>query len=191
MGKYEVEIVPMSSLIPDLANANLGTVRGNAKLEDSIRSSGHGRAGLLDKNMKLIAGNKFHAKAGELGAEEAIVIKSDGTKPIFVQRIDLDLDIDEKARLLAYYDNAVAQMDLSWDSAQIAADLEAGLPLEDIWTAEELAAFLGIDDEPFKPEKENSPLEFILKVECRDESELRGLYERLVGEGLDCDMEIG
>lgn len=190
--KYQAKIVKMTDLTPDNKNANRGTIRGNAKLEDSIQFAGHGRAGLLDRNNKIIAGNKFYEKSGELGAEEAIVIESDGSLPIFVKRIDMSLDEDERARMLAYYDNAVAQMDLAWDEAQIAADQEAGLPLEMIWTPEEIASFLGIDEPPYSEdeEKRQNELEFILKIKCNDEGDLRSLYDRLVSEGLTCDMEI-
>lgn len=185
MQNPRVKIVPITELTPDQFNANLGTPRGNQALEKSIQTSGHGRSGLIDKNGKIIGGNKFYEKSGELGAEEVIIIESDGTKPIFVQRVDLDLDEDERARLLAYWDNAVAQQDLSWDVTQIAADIDSGLPLDSIWEPEELAQFLGVDKPPFEGDKGSVKQNFILKVRCNSAEQMAELYNKLVDEGWD------
>jgi hypothetical protein len=45
-------------LAPDKRNANRGTVRGRALLEDSLRRYGAGRSILADKHGNIIAGNK-------------------------------------------------------------------------------------------------------------------------------------
>lgn len=185
-----IKIVRMQDLVPDPSNANMGTERGNAKLEDSIQKHGHGRSGLIDKNGKIIAGNKFYAKSGELGAEEAILVESDGTKPVFVQRTDLDLDTDLSARMMAYYDNFVSMVDLAWDESVVTEDLQNGLPLDELWTNDELSDFLGVDDLPYEKEKERSEISFTLTVNCKTEEEVQTLYNELSSE-YDCDMRIG
>lgn len=119
----------LSSLKPDKHNANEGTERGQKVLEDSINRYGAGRSILLDKKGRIIAGNKTHAEAGQLGMENVVIVETDGTELVAVKRMDLDLEKDEKARELAYADNRSAEIGLSWDPVQIMADIKAGIDL--------------------------------------------------------------
>lgn len=48
----------LSDLAPDARNANKGTERGNAMIENSLRQFGAGRSILLDRHGRIIAGNK-------------------------------------------------------------------------------------------------------------------------------------
>jgi hypothetical protein len=131
----------MDRLAPDRRNANKGTVRGRALLEDSLRRHGAGRSILADKHGKIIAGNKTLEASADLGLPVRIV-ESDGTELVVVQRTDLDLDTDA-ARSLAYLDNRVVELDLSWDVAELLADRDAGLDLAAVgFDADELAALL-------------------------------------------------
>ena len=98
----------LADLTPDQNNANLGTERGSRLLEKSISQFGTGRSILIDKNGHIIAGNKTAEMAGQLGMEDVEIVQSDGTKIIAVQRTDLDLETDNRARELAYADNRVA-----------------------------------------------------------------------------------
>ena len=111
-------------MLPDEQNANRGTERGSKALENSIQKYGLGRSILIDKNGKVIAGNKTLEKAGELGFEDIEVVKTEGNKLVAVQRTDLDLNEDQMARELAYADNRVSEVDLVWDAGQLAKDLE-------------------------------------------------------------------
>ena len=54
----------LSDLKPDRHNANRGTQRGRAYVEDSIRQHGLGRSILVDREGNIIAGNKTHEAAG-------------------------------------------------------------------------------------------------------------------------------
>lgn len=121
----------------DPHNANLGTERGDAALEHSLRRYGAGRSILLDRHGTTVAGNKTRQKAEELGIPIREV-ESDGSELVAVRRMDLDLATDPVARELAYADNRVAELDLSWDRAQIAADVADGLDLSAFWTGDEL-----------------------------------------------------
>lgn len=117
------------SIEHDDHNANAGTERGKKLLTQSVRELGGGRSILLDKNGKLIAGNKTFDAAQEAGLTVR-VIQAERGELIAVQRSDLDLnDSSGEARRLAYMDNRVAELDLHWDADQIAADLNAGLDL--------------------------------------------------------------
>lgn len=128
---------------PDPRNANRGTERGLGMLETSLRQLGAGRSILVDKHGVCIAGNKTLERAVELGLD-AVEVETDGTQLVVVRRTDLDLAGDSRARKLAYADNRVAEVDLDFDPAQLAADIAAGVDLSDFWMPGELAEMQGI-----------------------------------------------
>lgn len=105
----------INQLIPDKKNSNKGTAKGKQALKQSLERLGAGRSILIDKNGQIIAGNKTIEQAKLSGFTDIEVIQSDGTKIIAVQRTDLDLDIDGKARELALADNRTGELDLEWD----------------------------------------------------------------------------
>jgi hypothetical protein len=133
------ETVKLSTLIPDTKNANLGSPRGNQMIEDSLRQYGAGRSILLDKHGNVIAGNKTLENAGAIGMDDVIVVQSDGTKLVAVQRTDLDL-ADAHTRQLAIADNRAGQVSLDWDVEALKGLVEDGVDLAPFWTADELAA---------------------------------------------------
>lgn len=135
----------LSDLTPDIGNANKGTERGRYALETSLRKFGAGRSLLADKNLKLIAGNKTADAAADIGLDDVIIVPTDGTKLVVVQRTDLDIDSPE-GRGLAYADNRVGELDLSWDPAQILADIDAGLDLSAMFFDNEIADLFDADE---------------------------------------------
>jgi DNA modification methylase len=146
-----IDIRRLSDLTPDPNNANLGTARGRQALADSLRELGAGRAVLLDRRGKVIAGNKTVEEAKRLGLPLKVV-KTAGNVLVAVQREDLDLLKDPRAQRLALADNRVAQLDLEWDLDVLRRLHAGGLDLTAFWTAEEFAALLaepmaGLTDE--------------------------------------------
>ena len=136
------DLTTIDDLTPDAHNANLGTERGRYMLEQSIREVGAGRSIVVDAEGRVIAGNKTLEVAEALGLPIEVV-RTDGTRLVVVQRDDLDLaNGDDKARRLAYFDNRSGQVGLEWDAAQMVADLEAGLNLDDMFMDGEMAAIL-------------------------------------------------
>lgn len=136
------EIKSLADLTPDDMNANQGTVRGMAQLEYSMQRLGAGRSVLVDRNGKTIAGNKSSETWGQIGNEDdVIVVPTDGTKLVIVQRTDLDLDDEQdlRARELAIADNRVGETNLNWDPAAVAALEVAGVRVGDYWVPDELA----------------------------------------------------
>lgn len=131
-------LTSLTDLTPDQHNANLGTERGRAALEASLRRYGAGRSVLADKHGNLIAGNKTVEVAAELGLPIR-VIDTDGHELVVVQRRDLDLNTDATARELAYADNRVAELNLDWNPELLAADVANGLQLAPLFTEQELA----------------------------------------------------
>jgi len=140
--KPKVYKVNLSDLIPDAQNANLGTERGRAALEQSLQQFGAGRSILLDRAGRIIAGNKTGEVAGEVGLQNVIIVETDGHELVAVKRMDLDLEEGDRARLMAYQDNRSGQVDLEWDIDQLVGDMESGLDLTGIWFEDELAEMI-------------------------------------------------
>lgn len=141
----------LADLVPDPLNANRGTDRGRAALDRSLREYGAGRAVLIDRHGRIIAGNKTveHAKRLNLPLR---VVKTDGTFLIAVQRDDLDLATDPRAKALAIADNRVGELDLEWDVEMLKQLHADGLDLSAFWTDAEFAelfadAKAGLTDE--------------------------------------------
>jgi hypothetical protein len=150
--RYTIE---ESGLKPDLLNANEGTQRGRGLLEKSLRKLGAGRSILTDKDGNVIAGNKTLEGAAEIGLPVRI-IETDGTELVVVKRTDLDLydGKDKRARQLAYADNKIAELDLSWKPEQIEADfapLDLGEWGFSLITLDESEAFGALPDEDRAP----------------------------------------
>ena len=101
-------LTKISDLLLDERNANKGTERGNAMIEHSLRQFGAGRSILIDKKGRVIAGNKTLENAAAMGLEDLVVVQTDGTKVVAVQRMDLDLARNPMARELAIADNRTA-----------------------------------------------------------------------------------
>jgi DNA modification methylase len=143
--------LPIERLIADDINANRGTARGAAAIEDSIRKYGAGRSILIDRNGKVIAGNKTLERAKALGFKDVIVVRTDGTKIVAVKRADLDMDGDPRARELGIADNRSHELSLDWDPEALAKLQGMGVALEKWFTEKELDAILGA--EPAQKEK--------------------------------------
>ena len=133
--------IPIGELEPDGRNANRGTARGQRLLEDSLRNYGAGRSILLDRHGRIIAGNKTVENAAAIGLQDVIVVESDGTKLIAVQRTDVDLD-SKQGRELAIADNRIAEANLDWDT-DVLRSLLPEADLAQFWNAQEMADLLG------------------------------------------------
>jgi hypothetical protein len=117
-------------------------------VERSLRELGAGRSILIDKNGKVIAGNKTLEAASSIDLDSVVVVRTHGDKLVAVMREDLDLDEPTGiARRMAYADNRVAQVGIDFDPDVIAADLEAGFDFSDWFEDFELEDFeIGGDD---------------------------------------------
>ena len=113
----------LHDLIQDDRNLNKGTERGQQLIEKSLREFGAGRSILLDKNNRIIAGNKTHQNAELAGLDDVIIVETDGTKLVAVKRTDVDLDT-KKGREMALADNATVKVDLQWDTEELNAVAE-------------------------------------------------------------------
>jgi site-specific DNA-methyltransferase (adenine-specific) len=131
----------LRDLTPDTRNANKGSERGQHLIEESLRQYGAGRSILIDKNGVIMAGNKTAENFGAIGLDDVIVVQTDGTKLVAVQRTDLDMMADPRARELAIADNRASEVSLDWN-ADVLKELGDEIDLTKFWSADELAALL-------------------------------------------------
>lgn len=178
-----VRVAKISDLTQDPRNANKGTERGSGVLEHSLRQYGAARSVVADRNLVLIAGNKTQEIAAQIGLEDAIIVPTDGTKLVVVQRTDLDM-ADPRARELAVADNRVGQLGLSWDGDQLRELVEEGANLEALFTGRELEALTAPAPAIEVPDDAKLPAErYGVMVTCASEEEQREVYERLLADG--------
>jgi DNA modification methylase len=137
--------VLIKDLIPDSHNANRGTPRGLGMLEKSLQKYGAGRSILIDKNNRIIAGNKTAEVAGVVGLENVRVVESSGNEIIAVKRTDLDLEKDKAARELAFADNRTSEVSIEWSPEEITSAQESGCDLSDMFTQEEISMITGVE----------------------------------------------
>lgn len=189
----EIEKVKLSDLTPDAHNANKGTERGRALLEKSLQQYGAGRSIVLDKNGRIIAGNKTAETAGEIGIEDVVIVRTNGDQLVAVLREDLDLSDDESgARMMAYADNRVGMVSLDFDPEVLLADMTAGLPLDEFWQDFELEdLFADIEgyegnSEPQGAESVDYEDEWSILIECKSEQAQIETLENLLEKGYKC-----
>lgn len=111
---YKINTVKISELTPDDKNANKGTDYGKELMDNSFKKFGAGRSILIDKNNRIIAGNKSTQQCAEIGIDNVIIVETDGKSIVAVKRTDIDLDSKE-GRELAIADNATQKANLEWD----------------------------------------------------------------------------
>ena len=127
----QTEVVDIRDIIPDSHNFNAGTEKGREMIEKSFRELGAGRSILLDKNNRIIAGNKSQQAAIATGITKVRIVDTEGDEIVAVRRRDVDLD-SKVGRELAFADNATQQVSLAWDEAELQqAAQDYGLDIAD------------------------------------------------------------
>jgi len=106
----------------DDKNFNKGTQYGKHLMEKSLSKFGAGRSILIDKNNRIIAGNKTTENFGELGLEDVKIVETDGKTLIAVKRNDIDLDTPE-GREFALADNQTAKTNIDFDFENLDSEL--------------------------------------------------------------------
>jgi hypothetical protein len=114
----KIKELDISELVPDDLNLNKGTPEGEALMEKSLHEFGAGRSILLDKNNRIIAGNKTAEASTSAGIQKVIIIETAGDELVAVKRTDIDLD-SQKGRELALADNATSFANLAWDKSNL------------------------------------------------------------------------
>ena len=169
-------------LVPDDHNFNKGTEYGDHLMDESLRKFGLGRSILLDRNNRIIAGNKTTEKAGELGFEKVVIVETDGHTLVAVKRNDVDLD-SQVGRELALADNATSKANLAWDEEQIKMCAEGFKFDPEDWgvTLSEIE-----EEEEEEAPKNDDPR---LIVSSADLTKLSMLLNELEGRGFKCEIK--
>lgn len=124
-------IAKITDLIQDDKNFNKGTDEGQRLMEQSLVRFGAGRSILIDKDNRIIAGNKTAKTFESLGHKKVRIIETTGDELIAVKRTDIGLDTSE-GRELALADNATARANLEWDEELLSElKIESGIDIGD------------------------------------------------------------
>ena len=180
----KVKEATIEALVPDNLNANKGSEYGQSLIENSLRQFGAGRSILLDKNNRIIAGNKTVENAASIGLEKVLIIETTGDQIVAVKRTDIDLD-SKIGREMAIADNATAKANIEWDEANVqklATEFEIateawGIPEFSAANAENLV------------EQSKKQISTKLIVECESLTSLNDLFMELQERGYKCELK--
>lgn len=85
----KIKQIKIEELIPDDKNHNIHTKKGMDLLEKSLGKVGIIESITVSNDNKIISGNARHEIIGRNFNEEAILIETDGTKPVIIKRTDI------------------------------------------------------------------------------------------------------
>ena len=174
----------IESLVPDNKNFNKGTEYGDRLMDESLRKFGLARSIVIDKNNRIIAGNKTAEKAADIGFTDVLVVEVDGNQLVAVKRKDIDLD-SAKGRELALADNATSKANLAWDESLIEeVSQQWGFEPQD-WCVDVFQQEEPEQEEP-SGKKEISTR---LIVECGDVTKLSLLFSELQDRGFTVELK--
>lgn len=148
------EIVNIEDLVKDDLNFNKGTDKGKRMLVQSFSKYGAARSVLIDKNDRLISGNKASEAAKDTGITKVRVIETTGDEIIAVRRVDMDLDSLE-GRELALLDNITGKENRSLDYNAIKAAADSVKLDAEAWGIKDLDKILE------KEEQEKAKLKIV------------------------------
>lgn len=174
----------IESLVPDNKNFNKGTEYGDRLMDESLRKFGLARSIVIDKNNRIIAGNKTAEKAADIGFTDVLVVEVDGNQLVAVKRKDIDLD-SAKGRELALADNATSKANLAWDESMIEE-------VSQQWGFEpqEWGVDVSIQEEPEQEEPSGKKeISTRLIVECGDVTKLSLLFSELQDRGFTVELK--
>ena len=112
------EIVDVDDLIQDNHNFNKGRDEGAALIGRSFAEHGAGRSVLIDKNNRLVGGNKAQKGFKGAGYHKVVIVDTEPDTLVAVRRKDVDLD-SEEGRKMALLDNLTTQVNLAWDETEL------------------------------------------------------------------------
>lgn len=174
----------IESLVPDNKNFNKGTEYGDRLMDESLRKFRLARSIVIDKNNRIIAGNKTAEKAADIGFTDVLVVEVDGNQLVAVKRKDIDLD-SAKGRELALADNATSKANLAWDESMIEE-------VSQQWGFEpqEWGVDVSVQEEPEQEEPSGKKeISTRLIVECGDVTKLSLLFSELQDRGFSVELK--
>lgn len=142
------QIKTITDVIPQRRNSNKHTQRGLGLLEDSIQKDGWIGAITVASDGETFDGSARVEVGASAGFEDAIVIDSDGQRPVIVRRVDIKDANDPKAKRLGVAANRIAQIDFSPDVDVLAELVKDGIDLSDLYSADEFSALANDSEIP-------------------------------------------
>lgn len=130
-----------ANIRPQQNNANAHTPRGMGMLEGSIQRDGWIGAITVAADGETFDGSaRVEVTAANGMLDDAIVVETDGTRPIVVKRTDIATADDPRAKRLSVAANRVAELNLAWEPG-VLAELrdDPAVALGALFTAEEIA----------------------------------------------------
>lgn len=174
----------IESLVPDNKNFNKGTEYGDRLMDESLRKFGLARSIVIDKNNRIIAGNKTAEKAADIGFTDVLVVEVDGNQLVAVKRKDIDLD-SAKGRELALADNATSKANLAWDESMIEEVSQQWCFEPQDWGVD-----VSMQEEPEQEEPSGKKeISTRLIVECGDVTKLSLLFSELQDRGFSVELK--
>lgn len=173
----------IDKLVPDNRNFNKGTEYGQHLIEKSLREFGAGRSILIDKNNRVIGGNKTLENAATIGLEDVLIVETTGKQIVAVKRTDIDLD-SSKGREMALADNATADANLCFDTDIIMQEAE-----KFDFNPEDWGVAMPEEPEQEEPEQGTKETGSRLVVKCGDVTKLSLLFSELQDRGFDCELK--
>ena len=169
------ELIDIEELRQDNLNFNKGTYEGEVLIKKSLERFKAGRSVLIDKNGRIIAGNKSQQAAIAAGIKKVRVIETTGDELVAVKRTDIDINT-KKGRELALADNATTKVNLVFDHVELEKEMfECDLDPNE-WGVPHLAP------------DENEEHEYQVIVDVDNEKEQEKLYNRLTKQGYECKI---
>lgn len=190
MAKKARRLESISDLLPDQHNANKHTERGTGMLEKSLREFGAARSIVVDKNGRVIGGNATLEQFAAIGMKDIVVVPTNGEQLVVVQRTDMDLETDARARALSIADNRVAEVDLNWDP-EVMSSLE-GVDISSFFTEKEMMAF-GVQptgEDSTGEAAANYQSQYGVIIICESEGKQKDIFEEMTAKGFNCRVVV-
>ena len=134
------KITTLSDISPQAANANRHTARGLGALATSIGADGWIGAITVAADGETFDGSARTEVGVAAGFAEAIVVDSDGSRPVIVRRVDVPTATDPRAKRLSLAANRIAQLNLDLDPAVVLAYADEGVALAGLYADAEIAS---------------------------------------------------
>lgn len=135
------DMTPIDSLKPQRRNANKHSQRGMGQLEKSVQTDGWIGAITVAADGETFDGSARIEVAAATGFQDAIVVRSDGTRPIVHIREDIPTADDPRAVRLGVAANRTAEVNLEWDTT-VLAEIGQDVDLSGLFFPHEIAAML-------------------------------------------------
>ena len=136
-----METMKIQELVQDDRNFNRGTEKGQVLMNRSFENFGAARSVLIDRNNRIIAGNKSAKTAEAHGIEDVVVVETTGDELVAVKRVDIDLDSRE-GRELALADNMTSKVNMALDYNEIRKCVDEVQMDTEIWGIKDIDKYV-------------------------------------------------